>query len=164
MGRLPRAHARGDAAGMRAALAGHDEVMALMPRHRPTDSEDAGGADASVFAAERELVTEARAGRAARYAHAKPPTAPARRGPAASRPEAQGGGEKSDDVAVRRAEADYARRLDGERLCVRVNPDGTPGPSRGRAPTADATGRIAPWTSQPAPREDLSAVLAALGE
>jgi hypothetical protein len=48
---------------MRAALAGHDEVMALMPRHRPTDSEDAGGADASVFAAARELVTEARAGR-----------------------------------------------------------------------------------------------------
>jgi hypothetical protein len=58
-----RARARGDAAGMRAALAGHARVMALTPRHRPGDSEDAGGADASVFALERKLVGEAQAGR-----------------------------------------------------------------------------------------------------
>jgi hypothetical protein len=51
---------------MHAALAGHDEVIALIPRHRPTDSEDAGGADASWFAAERELAADTRAGRAGR--------------------------------------------------------------------------------------------------
>ena len=61
-----RAHAPRDAAGMHAALAGHDEVIALIPRHRPTDSEDAGGADASWFAAERELAADTRAGRAGR--------------------------------------------------------------------------------------------------
>jgi hypothetical protein len=58
-----RAHARGDVAGMRAALAGHAEVIALTPRHRPGDSEDAGGADASLLAAERRLVADAHAGR-----------------------------------------------------------------------------------------------------
>jgi hypothetical protein len=58
-----QAHARADGAGMHAALAGHDKVLALTPRHRAGDSEDAGGADASFFAAERRLIADARAGR-----------------------------------------------------------------------------------------------------
>jgi hypothetical protein len=40
-------------------------VIALTPRHDEGDSEDAGGADASLFAYERVLVADARAGRPA---------------------------------------------------------------------------------------------------
>jgi hypothetical protein len=55
------AYSQHDDAAMAAALAGHARVIALTPRHRPGDSEDAGGADESVFAYERVLVRDARA-------------------------------------------------------------------------------------------------------
>jgi hypothetical protein len=58
-----RAHARDDAAGMRAALAGHDKVLAMVPRAPRDGSEDAGGSDPTYFAAEHALVDDARAGR-----------------------------------------------------------------------------------------------------
>jgi hypothetical protein len=58
-----RSFSHGDSGAMAAALAGHARVVALTPRHRAGDSEDAGGADASVFAYEAKLVVDARAGR-----------------------------------------------------------------------------------------------------
>ena len=59
-------YSRHDSRTMAAALAGHARVVALTPRHRDGQSEDAGGADASVFAYEALLVSDARAQRPAR--------------------------------------------------------------------------------------------------
>jgi hypothetical protein len=60
------AYSRDDKGTMAAALAGQAGVMAITPHHRPGDSEHAGGADESVFAYERVLLRDARAGRPGR--------------------------------------------------------------------------------------------------
>jgi hypothetical protein len=59
------AHHRGDAGTAEKALRGHARVMRSAPRHPRGASEDLGGFDQSVFAAERRLEADARAGRPA---------------------------------------------------------------------------------------------------
>jgi hypothetical protein len=59
------AHRRDDAGAAAEALRGHARVMRRAPRHPRGASEDLGGFDQSVFAAERRLEADARAGRPA---------------------------------------------------------------------------------------------------